>query len=143
MKEDETIVLVALLLFEGAGVTVVRAGTLMKVLKELKRCRHCFGEGCVPGDPEGDPLEDCQYCKGLGRTTSGLRPRALGHIFPSEADPNIVRIGRTHSARYHLTERGQEVAGRLASGQLRLELGPLVEDLRGAERYKTAWGGKR
>lgn len=30
-------------------------------------CPHCKGEGCQPGDPEGAPLEACDYCNGSGK----------------------------------------------------------------------------
>ncbi len=31
-----------------------------------KECRHCKGKGYQPGDPEGAPIESCDYCGGIG-----------------------------------------------------------------------------
>jgi hypothetical protein len=33
-------------------------------------CEACEGMGVVPGDPEGDALEECQCCNGSGRCVS-------------------------------------------------------------------------
>ncbi|MBD9519330.1 hypothetical protein IB262_05405 [Ensifer sp. ENS02] len=33
-------------------------------------CPHCKGEGCQTGDPEGAPLEACDYCNGSGKKIS-------------------------------------------------------------------------
>jgi hypothetical protein len=29
-------------------------------------CENCGGRGYVPGDPEADPIEECQDCDGTG-----------------------------------------------------------------------------
>lgn len=33
---------------------------------ELVACPVCAGAGCLPGDPEGAPIESCDECGGSG-----------------------------------------------------------------------------
>lgn len=90
--------------------TIHDANEIVEVLDDLlsspvggteEDCRHCKGKGCQPGDPEGDPLEACDYCGGSGKSapaasdTAALREeneRLRGLLHRSQRSINEAAI---------------------------------------------------